>query len=665
MSGTSQTNETLPLPEPDFGETRTRAPRPPGEPSAMPPVAPDPQDDDGRPFGRYRLLEQLGRGGMGVVWKAWDTQLKRIVALKQILTEGGVTSEMVERFLREARLAAKLKHPGIVGVHDVGNHEGQRFFTSEYVAGAPLESFLSRPITPLQAAEWARDVALALAYAHEQGVVHRDIKPSNIMIDPGGRPHVMDFGLAKEVSVGKQPGASPLTMHGDVLGTPDYMSPEQAIGDVDRLGPATDQFSLGVVLYELLAASVPFRGNTLYDLLRNVARADPVRPRILDPRIPADLETICLRALEKEPERRSPAMADFAADLKRFLDHEPILARPVSFPSRVLRKAVKYRRAVVPFAVLALVSAAYALAQAVTASRESAALKLQEQGRPALERALRFLYRPDFSYEELTQKVDFGLEALQRAVEVAPHLASGHTLLGRAWELKGIETQAEACWREAIRREPDYGPAHYQLGRLLLVRAFVWGRLGRSADRESRMRALLEDAGRELELGLKSGGGGAGAEGEALRPEELLATVKLLASGDLGAVRAACREAIRRIPDSEGSEDLWWILGCVEEGEGCGEAYGRALAQRPRFALALLFRGAARDEAGDRAGARADFDAAISANPRSYPAYHRRGLLRLAMGERPGALEDLRLACEFAPPDWPDRPVVAALLEAR
>ncbi len=373
--------------ETESADRRETNPRPAGARPASPaaagpgrrkpgaPPGPDSRDAGGIPFGRYRLLEELGHGGMGVVWKAWDTHLRRHVALKQIRVRDLQEGHVLERFLREIELAARLQHPGIVRVLDAGRRDGLPYFTTELIPGKSLEErMVVLPGIP-HAVRCVRAIAEALDYAHRHGVIHRDIKPGNILIDTEGRPHLLDFGLAREFLEARGgDGRRPVTTNTcAILGTPDYMSPEQAIGPSRELTPATDQFSLGVVLYHLITGRLPFAKANLRQLFLAIAEEDPVHPSRLNPRVHRDLETICLKAMEKDPERRYPTLGHLAADLGRFQDGEPILARPLSLPTRWWRKTVKHRAVVLPsVAALALGAAflTYAASQEARVLRE-------------------------------------------------------------------------------------------------------------------------------------------------------------------------------------------------------------------------------------------------------------------------------------------------------
>lgn len=302
-------------------------------------------------LGRFELREVLGEGGFGRVYRAFDASLDRQVAVKVPLLPPDQPA-LLERFRREARSAARLRHPNIVAVFEIGQVGDQFYIVSEFVTGDPLSARVSAERPSLRrAVEWVRSLALALHYAHEEGIVHRDVKPSNIMIDTRGRPQLMDFGLAKQLAdtsseqrcggrdlpaVGPSGTDAGLTVDGTILGTPAYMSPEQARGDLRAVGPHSDQYSLGVVCYELLTGQRPFRGSRA-DVLQDVANPalDPMPPHAINGDIPPDLGAICQRAMAKREDGRYSTMADFAIDLQRWLNGEPVSVRDPSTAERV------------------------------------------------------------------------------------------------------------------------------------------------------------------------------------------------------------------------------------------------------------------------------------------------------------------------------------------
>jgi len=292
-----------------------------------------------RYFGDYELLEEIGRGGMGVVYKARQASLNRTVALKMILSGQLANEADVRRFHAEAEAAAKLDHPGIVPVYEVGRHEGMHYFSMAFVEGESLAHKIVQGLfPPRKAAELTRKVAEAVAYAHVEGVIHRDLKPANILIDRSGQPRLTDFGLAKRLQC--EPGASAaagLTATGQILGTPSYMPPEQASGQGGVVGPLSDVYSLGAVLYCLVCGWPPFQSDNPIDTLLQVIEQEPVAPRQLNAAVPRDLETICLKCLAKEPRKRYPSVQELAADLDRFLTGQPIHARPIGVAGRAWR----------------------------------------------------------------------------------------------------------------------------------------------------------------------------------------------------------------------------------------------------------------------------------------------------------------------------------------
>lgn len=300
-----------------------------------------------RQFDDYELLEEIGRGGMGVVYKARQISLDRIVALKMILRGEFASPAEVERFRVEATAAARLDHPHIVPVYEVGQYDGQPYFTMKYIAGTTLSRKLADgPLPAREAATVLLPVCRAVDFAHQRGVLHRDLKPSNILIDAEGEPHVSDFGLAKRITPEagldhSHPTSELLTRTGDIIGTPAYISPEQAAGNRGDVGPASDVYSLGAVLYQCLTGRPPFQSASAIDTLLMVLDQDPPMPRVLNPKADPDLEMISLKCLQKPADLRYATAGALADDLGRFLASEPISARSMNLGqliSRLLRE---------------------------------------------------------------------------------------------------------------------------------------------------------------------------------------------------------------------------------------------------------------------------------------------------------------------------------------
>src|SRR4026209_1130976 len=274
-------------------------------------------------LGDYELLEEIGRGGQGVVFRARQKSLNRIVALKVISLGQWASKAHLKRFRLEAEAAARLEHPGIVPIHEVGERDGQCYFSMKFVEGGQLDEVVRRaPMSIWQGAELIGRVARTVHYAHEHGILHRDIKPGNILLDAKGEPHLTDFGLARLVE-----SESSVTHTLEVLGTPSYMAPEQASGRNEQLTSATDVYGLGAVFYQLLTGHPPFAGGTTYETVRQVLETNPRRPRLWNPKIDRDLSTICLKCLEKDQQRRYSSALALAEDLERWLRLEPIKAR--------------------------------------------------------------------------------------------------------------------------------------------------------------------------------------------------------------------------------------------------------------------------------------------------------------------------------------------------
>jgi serine/threonine-protein kinase len=338
--------------------------------------------------GGYEILEILGRGAMGVVYKARQPGLNRIVALKMILSAEHASHRELARFRIEAEAIAQLQHPNIVQIYEVGDEDGRPFFSLEYVEGGSLQKMIAgTPQPSREAAQLVETLARAVCFAHQRGIVHRDLKPANILLVSGGvvsgewsgatthhspltthQPKITDFGLAKRLEQ-----ASGQTHTGNILGTPNYMAPEQAEGKVHEVGPLSDVYALGAILYELLTGRPPFQAASLLDTLHQVRTQEPVAPTHLQPRISRDLQTICLKCLEKQPARRYASAGELAEDLRRYLAGEPIKARPVRGPERLWRWCRRNPK-------VALLSAGGALAVVVWAVTASVLLvQLQEE----------------------------------------------------------------------------------------------------------------------------------------------------------------------------------------------------------------------------------------------------------------------------------------------
>jgi hypothetical protein len=297
-----------------------------------------------RRIGKYRLIERIGEGGMGVVFRARDEELGRDVALKMLKTALAYSAGQMERFQREARNTARLRHPGIATLYEIG-HDGDTVYLSlELISGTPFDPRANDLHVRVALLE---KVARAVQYAHDQGVIHRDLKPGNILVDQDGAPHLLDFGLSRDLE-----SPSELTRSGAFFGTPSYAAPEQAEGRIRELDARADIYSLGAILYEVLTGEVPFSGASIPEILRKVSVEEPPTPKG-----PADLRTVCLKALEKDPARRYPTAGALADDLGRFLRGEPIHARPISATARVWRGARKHRAVLIPAALALLLGA--------------------------------------------------------------------------------------------------------------------------------------------------------------------------------------------------------------------------------------------------------------------------------------------------------------------
>jgi serine/threonine-protein kinase len=447
------------------------------------PTEPTPQHSDGLAVPQipgYEVEALLGRGGMGVVFKGRHLKLNRPVALKMLLAGAYAGPEELARFRREAEAVAALRHPNIVQVHDAGESAGRPYFTMECVEGGSLaHSLAGKPSPPRRAAELVATLASAVQFAHQSGFIHRDLKPANVLLAADGTPKITDFGLVRSLHTGPA-----VTQSGACLGTPSYMAPEQALGHASAVGPAVDIYALGVVLYEMLTGRPPFDGQTAVETLQKVIAEEPTPPSRLNAQVPRDLETICLKCLQKGPARRYASAQDLADDLHRFLDGMPVLARPVG----LFERAAKWARrrpvaALLVGALLVLLGAAAGTGvwlQQQEADRQAAKAQREGQAREALETALR---RADnLRREERWQ------EALVVLVDASPHLAEANApLLGKRLRqaLSDFRSAAKLeVARESNPRLPD-GTIDYRRWAAEFLEAFTYAGLRIDEDVET------------------------------------------------------------------------------------------------------------------------------------------------------------------------------------
>ncbi|MBI3271223.1 MAG: protein kinase [Planctomycetes bacterium] len=469
---------TSPAPDPASGDEPTRpcrdAARPP--PSSLLPLP-------RRAIGRYELLAEIGRGGMGVVYKAYRPDLKAVFAVKVLLAGDDAASDATERFRREAQTAARLRHPGIVPVHDFGVEDGKAYYAMEFVEGLGLDHVLTEPgraglkspgrrrgLAARDAARIVKDVAETIEYAHRQGVIHRDLKPGNVLLDRTGRPRVVDFGMVKLLEHADVSRGGARTRSGEVFGTVAYMPPEQAAGEIRAITERSDVYSLGAMLYETVTGELPFRGASAVLQLLQVLNGEPVPPRRVNPDLSADLETVILKAMEKDPAKRYASAAALAEDLGRFLEGEAILARPVSVRYRVV-KWVRRRRAATAAATLCLLAAAIAgIAAWRTRGFESAQAALRARLIEELRYKTELLVDTTLALRRAGASMRKAREEyvprIERAVaEVAAageRRAEPHYRLGRLYRALMRFPEARHAQDEALAREPDYAPSLYE-----------------------------------------------------------------------------------------------------------------------------------------------------------------------------------------------------------
>jgi serine/threonine-protein kinase len=643
----------------------------------------------------YRVEALLGHGGMGVVYRAWHLRLDRAVALKMLLAGPCARPEELERFQREAQAVAALGHPGIVQVHDVGDVDGRPYFTMEFVGGGNLaQQIQGVPQPARQAAALVATLADAVHAAHQSGIMHRDLKPANILLTRDGTPKVTDFGLARRLE-----GDGGLTLSGVPIGTPSYMAPEQARGDKGALGPATDVYALGAILYELLTGRPPFRGETGAATLQQVVAEEPVPPARLNPRVPRDLQTVCLKCLHKEPGRRYASARELADDLRRFLDDEPIRARP---PGRWERgwRWLRRRPALAVGLVAAVLLTSGLVGGALWLHRQQAAQArgveddLQEatlqqkkfawaEAAAALERARgRLGAGGPAELQRRVEQAAHGLNQARRDAALAARLEA--IRLKRATQVEGyFNSASERRWTNA-RADGDYEQAFRQAGFEEVGKdpAAAAARVRESVVREALVTALTDWAvcavapDRQDWLLTVACQADPGAWSDRVRDPAAWRDGAALAAlaratpgtGQATPLRIALAERLQatggdalgvlRQVRQEHPDDFWvnLVSGKVlrEEGkpEEAAACYRRALQTRPE-AAAFNNLGLALYDVHVRAGdgnwdeAIACFQKALGQDPRSAPAHNNLGVVLKAEGDWDRAVEHFRLALQL------------------
>ncbi|HZL71239.1 MAG TPA: protein kinase, partial [Planctomycetota bacterium] len=594
-------------------------------------------------FGKYVRTEKLGAGGMGEVWKALDTELNRYVALK-FLKDDDPSSTV--RFQREARTAAGLSHSGIASIYEVGEIDGRHFIAMQYVQGRTMAHFPRKDRRLV--VRLFKDAARALDHAHRHGVIHRDLKPENLMVEEredGWHIVILDFGLARPIEGGEK-----LSKSGEVYGTAAYMSPEQARGE--HLDERADVYSLGATMYEVLTGKPPFRGANLLELLRKVGAEEPMKPRKLNPRIHRDLETIILKCLEKDRDRRYSNARELAEDLERFLNSDPILARPPSTLYRLRLQLGKKKAiaAAVAIAVAAVVTIAALWLYTWKPQQDQA--RLYREGMSIREEMLRLSMAPQVDRERLKRKAAEARALFERA-NAFVETPEAHVMRGRCLQMEGNPSEALAAFERAHALAPDDAASRIDLARALLLDyqdrrtpniLMMYGDKGRQSHKpelkpesaearklRERAEVLLKEksvAGEKLDLlqGLLAVG-----RGDYANAAELLSRYNKVDGLDLQALHLEGRARFL-------SQDL----------KGSIEVLSRLMNLAPTMGD-LLWLGTARHQTGDFQGAIADFNRVVEMDPAYEAAYDRRAFTRQAIGDLKGALADYTMCIQLLP----------------
>lgn len=589
----------------------------------------------------YTVQRLLGHGGMGVVYAAEHQRLGRTVAIKMLLAGGHATPTEVARLLREASTVARLRHPHVVQVYDVGEFEGRPYFTMELMEGGHLGRLLGgTPLPHRDAAKLLVTLAGAVQAAHDAGIVHRDLKPANILFDLSGTPKVTDFGIARIVGE-----ASNLTQTGTPIGTPSYMAPEQALGKSHAIGPAVDIYSLGAILYEVLTGRPPFRAETALETERQVVSEDPVPPARLNPKVPRDLETICLKCLHKDADRRYSSAAALADDIGRFQRGEPVLARPAGPFERLLRRVRRNRTGAallvtaVALLVLATLAGAREWSRVVHARAERASWderqqyvrRLQEEGRITEARAIlgRLSVSASIAMREELQRAREELDVVERLDEV--RLARG-----RGDRTARYDSEADAAYALIFERAgvgtldqpPEEVAARISASTLrapLVAALDDWLHCVSELPRLARLLEIARRADpdpwrdRARDPQVWEDAEALAALAREARPGEQPVALMLLVAGLLDGVQGDSEQFLRRVQLAHPG-DYWANFALAErlgDGQGAIGFYRAALATRPRSVAIWVNLGSLFARSGELDEALAYWRRAIELEPES------------------------------------------------
>jgi len=615
-------------------------------------IAAAPAVPDGEPFGEYVKVERVGRGGFGEVWKAWDVALARWVALKLLHHQD---PDELRRFTREAQTAASLVHPNIAAVYQVGAHDGKQFIAMQFIDGETLHAVLRRDGREI--ARMMRDAARAVAFAHKHGTVHRDLKPANVMVGRDGRVFVMDFGLARRTDA-----PAGITVSGQMVGTPQYMSPEQARGQ--RADARSDVWGLGATLYELLEGRAPFAGGTILETLMNVTEEEPKAP-------PGELGTIAAKCLEKDTARRYATADALADDLDRYLEGEPITARPASTIYRLRKRAAKRKWILIP----TLAAVVFGCVAAMVAPRwlEESRRRHRAEFYQPLEGRLGVLrmkfYQPDLQLENEYPVYEKLVADIRAEMERSGECAPGHYLIGRCREMLADTLRAHEAYDRALELDPSHSRTLVAKGRLEIELALI----RRFSMREAQRREARGIAGPAIERVRRGrSAGGAGMDGDlaeayvaaiegrpftaaAMREkwgsepfvEEFVLVEGMTRPEPKDVVEAATRvtAAIPSLPAAW----FWRGVARINVGEDAVEDFDRTLRINPRHAHAYMNRGRARFLLGDLDGAARDWQAVLALDPSMADAHANIGMTRVQRGDAAAALECYEKALKIEP----------------